>query len=400
MPRSNQFRHQSYPTVPEIVPTRHVLNVDPGPADFERLHCRHNVQQVVLVPGTFAGDDPFNVVGTLRTIADRLPVGSRNVHDLADRVADKMRDAFSRVADDVGNFTNDFAQRFEELVGGDPQVMLLNPIWSGQNHHFARADLAVRLINHLDSQDLFRGEQVLLWGHSHAGNGFALLSNLLANDEQAVGRFFESCGQPEAEHWQRAHRILKTGASPHPLAKHVTTVTFGTPVRYGWDTNGIHQVYHVLFDRAADDGTQITTAPLFLPHSIGDMLAARHGDWVQAFAITGTDVVPPAPGPIERNRLIAELLLQGLEPPELTFDTQLIPGKHLQHLCARWKTGTRCHTDGHNLLVDYQPCGRTMLGQPIEASVFGHGVATTIDWLPAHLDLLLKRMDLSGERRT
>jgi hypothetical protein len=41
-----------------------------------------------------------------------------------------------------------------------------------------------------------------------------------------------------------------------------------------------------------------------------------------------------------------------------------------------------------------------MLGQPIEASVFGHGVATTIDWLPAHLDLLLKRMDLSGERRT
>lgn len=65
--------------------------------------------------------------------------------------------------------------------------------------------------------------------------------------------------------------------------------------------------------------------------------------------------------------------------PGLTFDTQLIPGEYLQHLCARWKTGTRCHADGHNLLVDYQPSGRTVLGQPIEASVFGHGVATTTD---------------------
>jgi len=122
----------------------------------------------------------------------------------------------------------------------------------------------------------------LLWGHSHGGNGIALLSNLLANDELSVDHFFESCGYPDAEHWQRAHHILKTGASPHPLAKHVRAVTFGTPVRYGWDTNGIREVYHVLFDRAADDETQMTTAPLFPPHSIDDMLAATTTDWLPA----------------------------------------------------------------------------------------------------------------------
>ncbi len=127
MPRNNRFRHQTYPTAPEIVPTRHVLTVDPGFTDFERLHSRHNVQQVVLVPGTFAGDDPFNVVEMLRSIADRLPVRSQNVHDLVDRVAEKMRNAVNRVADDIGNYTNDFAQRFEDLVGGDLRVMLLNP---------------------------------------------------------------------------------------------------------------------------------------------------------------------------------------------------------------------------------------------------------------------------------
>lgn len=212
------------------------------------------------------------------------------MHDLVDRVIEKMRDASSRVANNIGNYTNDFAQRFEDLVGGDPQMTLLNPTLSGQNHHFARADLAVRLINHLDSHGLTSGDQILLWGHSHGGNGIALLSNLLANDELSVDHFFESGGYPDAEHWQRAHRILKIGASPHPLAKHVTAVTFGTPVRYGWDTNGIREVYHVLFDRAAGDGTQMTTAPLFSRHSIDDMLAARYGDWVQAFAITGTDV--------------------------------------------------------------------------------------------------------------
>lgn len=395
MPRQNQFRHQPYPTAPQIRPSRQILNVDPGNVDFGRLHTRHGVQEVVLVPGTFAGDDPFNIVGTLRSIADRIPAGGTVIDSIADRVAELTQQAFNRAADDVGNYSAEFAARFEELVGGDPRVSILTPTWTGQNHHLARADLAVRLLDFLDRQELHRGEQVLLWGHSHAGNGFALLSNLLANDHSSVEQFFEACGYPEEEHWKRAHRTLRTAQSPHPLARHVTAVTFGTPVRYGWDTDGLHGLYHILFDRPADDGTAITTHPVFPPHPVSDMMEASWGDWVQAFAIAGTDVVPPSPGMMERNTQMAELLLNGLQPPELTIDTRLIPVEHLRHLCARWKTGTRCHADGHNLLVDYVLSGRELLGLPVEFSVFGHGVATTIDWLPAHLDLLLRRMDLS-----
>ncbi len=396
MPRRNQFRHQSYPTRPVVPATRHVLNVDPGNVDFGRLHSQHAVRQVILVPGTFAGDDPFNIVGTLRSIARKVPAASAVIDGIADRVAEVTQDVFSQVAEDVGNYCPEYARRLEELAGGDPHVVLLKPTWSGQNHHFARADLAVRLLDYLDRQDLHRGEQILLWGHSHAGNGFALLSNLLVNDRQLVDQFFEACGQPDEEHWRRAHRTLKSSPSPHPLARHVTVVTFGTPVRYGWDTDGLHGLYHILFDRASEDGTQTTTHPIYPPHTVADMMEAEYGDWVQAFGIAGTDVVPPAPGPIERNRAIASLLLNGLEPPELTIDTRLIPVEHLQHLCARWKTGTRCHADGHNLLVDYVPCGREILGRPLETSVFGHGVATTVDWLPAHLNLLLRRMDLAA----
>ncbi len=397
MPQHNQFRHQSYPTTPTVAPTRHVLKVNPEPTDFARLHTQHSVRKVILVPGTFAGDDPFNISGTLNAIASRLPVGGGVlVRQLAELISEKTRDSFQSLAEDVGNYTPEFIHRFEALTGGDPQVELLNPAWTGQNHHFARADLAMRLLDHLDRLDLFNNETILLWGHSHAGSGFAQLSNLLANDPESIELFFEACGHPQEPHWQRAYRTLKSNPSPHPLARHVAAVTFGTPVRYGWDTNGFSAIYHVLFDRGTQGGDSITTKPLFPAHPIGEMLNAVHGDWVQAFAIAGTDVVPPAPGPIERNKQIAQVLLNGLTPAIETIDTRLIPVKQLRQLCARWKQGTRCHTDGHNLLVDYQPSGRIVGDRPVEQSVFGHGVATTVDWLPAHLALLLKRMDIAA----
>lgn len=397
MPQFNQFRHQSYPTTPAIAPTRHVLNVNPEPTDFARLHTRHGVRKVILVPGTFAGDDPFNISGTLNSIAGRLPAGGGIlVHQLAERISVMTQDSFRSLAEDVGNYTPEFTHRFETLTGGDPQVEVLDPAWSGQNHHFARADLAIRLLDHLDRLDLFHNETILLWGHSHAGSGFALLSNLLANDPESIEVFFEACGHPQESHWERAYRTLKSNPSPHPISRHVAAVTFGTPVRYGWDTNGLSAIYHVLFDRATQGGDSITTKPLFPAHPIGEMLSAAHGDWVQAFAIAGTDVVPPAPGPIDRDKKIAQVLLNGLAPAPETVDVRLIPVKQLRQLCARWKQGTRCHTDGHNILVDYQPSGRIVADRPVEQSVFGHGVATTVDWLPAHLALLLKRMDIAA----
>ena len=393
MPANNRFRHQSYPTTPQITPTRHVLNMDPGPVDFGRLHTHHSVRQVIVVPGTFVGSDPFNIAGTLRSVPRQLPVIGPRIHAVADRIERRIQEIIDKVADDTGNYTEEYTQYFERLVGGDPEVLLLDPSWTGQNHHFARADLAVRLLNHIVSLNLVLPEQVLLWGHSHAGNGFALLSNLLANHRHSVDRFFEACGRPDEEHWRVAYQTLKSSQSPHPLAVNVTVAAFGTPVRYGWDTDGINRLYHILFDRGADNPIQATTQPVF-PPVVKDIIEATYGDWVQAFAIAGTDVVPPTPGQIERNRQIAELLMNGLEDPALTTDTSLIPVRRFRHLCARWKTGTRCHTDGQNLLVDYHPGHPQQL--PDVADVFGHGIATKLQWLPAHLALLLNRMDVNA----
>jgi hypothetical protein len=391
MPANNRFRHQPYPTRP-VRPTKFLTlkhTVDPS-VDFKRLHAEFKVREVVLVHGTFMGSDPFAVVEIMKAIAGDGWVG-KAMRSIANKIAANTKAMADKISKDVANYSTDYRDRFQKLVGTDPQVKILDPTWSSQNHHFARADLAVRLLVHLYELGLDAGhERVLLWGHSHAGNGFALLSNLLANDPETVARFFAAGGEDQPKHWRKAHAILKAEPSPAPLAKAVIIASFGTPVRYGWDTNGYHKLIHVSHHRS-EQPQQSTTKPLFPPHSIGDIFQAKHGDWVQAFALAGTDVSPPTS--FNNNKAYSKLFERGVSPIETTLELKFIFPKALRELCGRWKHGIRCHEDGLNLLVQYEPCGRKMVTRrPIEESMFGHGVATVEEWLPRHLQLILESL--------
>ncbi len=77
----------------------------------------------------FAGKDPFNIAGTLRAVPEHLPVIGAQLHSAADSIENATQDIFSAVAEDTGNYTDEFTRRFEDLVGGDPQVALLDPTW-------------------------------------------------------------------------------------------------------------------------------------------------------------------------------------------------------------------------------------------------------------------------------
>lgn len=387
MPEHNRFRHQPYPTVPAILPVRTTLSVtNDESVDFSKLHTEHSVRAVMVVHGTFMGDDPFAVSEILDRMADSASVLSAGFRYLADNLREKTKALTSTLSKDVANYSSEFCDRFRQLVGGDPSVEA-GPRWTSQNHHGARAELAVRLLVRLIGLELRDDERVLLWGHSHAGNAFAILTNLLANDRESVDRFFAAVGEQKDESWQIARSVLAESGSPHPLAKNVLIAAFGTPVRYGWDPQGYRHLIHILHDRNAPAPDTFFTSPLFPPHKIKDVLNARFGDWVQAFAIAGTDVAAPTSSAL--NASLAEVLEAGLVEPEHELDTRFITPQRLRNACAWWKTGTRCHSDGHNILVQYKSSGRTTrLGQPVEDAVFGHGVATTIDWLPAHLALL------------
>jgi hypothetical protein len=195
MPRNNHFRHQSYPTAPGGPVEFHELAVvDPMPGALAGLHVRHRISRVVLVHGTFMGADPFGISSTLNALADSLPLAGGPLRLLAAQLQERTQPLVTRLARDLGNYTQDFQLLFQQLVGDDPQIEFPQTPWSSENHHLARAELAVMLLEQLLSRPLAEDQRVLFWGHSHAGNAFAILSNLLANHPESVDRFFAAAG--------------------------------------------------------------------------------------------------------------------------------------------------------------------------------------------------------------
>jgi hypothetical protein len=248
----------------------------------------------------------------------------------------------------------------------------------------------VRILLQLLQRPVPASQKIILWGHSHAGNAFAILTNLLANDRAAVERFFQATGQ-SSEMWTAVRDHLRSSPTPHPLSKQLMVVTFGTPVRYGWDTSGCDQLLHVLHHRSEQDPAAITCKPLYPLYPVAEVIKATWGDWVQSFAVAGTDVASPTSRAI--NLRLSEVLQSGLADPQIDETLEKLKPASFQALCARWKAATRCHSDGLNLLVQYEPSGlTTAFGTALESSLFGHGVYTTTPWLASHLQLLLDVM--------
>lgn len=397
MPADNRFRHQPYPTKPTLDPVVQDLTVElDEPPDFGRLHTRLGVQQVLLVHGTFMGTDPIGVHAMMNGLVERRasPAMQLALKPLISKLSAQTKKVTDTLTGEVANYNEAYRREFQELCGGDPIVRRLE--WSSSNNHLARAGLAVRLINWLTDRELEDGlepgrDRVLLWGHSHAGNGFALLSNLLANDRASVARFFDSVGNALGEEGEAAKAILEASPSPHPWADSLLIATFGTPVRYGWDTNGYRRLVHVTHHRAFDDEHPERTIPAV---SIGcedssfsktqrlilDVLAARHGDWVQTFAVAGTDL--PAAGFKAEDQALRRFLESNLDE-----DTPEKIRERFPIVCERWKTATRLHTDGRNLLIEFEKKGVTRFGLSHQA-VLGHGIYTLRPWLPAQLALV------------
>lgn len=388
MPANNRFAHQNYPTRPVLSPRLITLrSVEPVAGAAAELHTRVRIGRVIVVHGTFVGNDPFAVAETLKSLGSGVPLIGEQLEKMAEMIQQNTQPVTNSVIQDMGTYTEVFRDQFQSLVGDDPVVELLNPTWSSQNHHFARADLAVRLIHQMLMRPPMPGQRILLWGHSHAGNAFAMLTNLLANERNSVDQFFAAVGEQEEPHWKTVQNALRSVGGPHPLSQSVVIVAFGTPVRYGWDVHGCAQLIHVLHHRPHDPATPFLTKPLFPAQTLPDVMSATWGDWIQAFAVAGTDVVSAAT--LDENDRLTNLLERNLVEPVHELDTRFIPTARLRNTCYRWKQGTRCHTDGLNLLLNYQPSGESVLGVPLESIVFGHGVATTVKWLPAHLRLVL-----------
>ncbi len=324
-----------------------------------------NVAAVYLVHGTFVGDD---ALGLLSGFSRFFPQSGQALREMSKRLAD-------HVMGDVGNYTPEFARLFEKSIQVPQRSRI--PVrlfrWSSENHHIGRADGAVRLIAELASLELEPGQRVMLWGHSHAGNVFALATNLLSGDAETIKRFFDAAriyyrwpwlGCIDIPLWRRVRLSLESGR--RPLAENpLDMVTFGTPIRYGWDRAGYAKLLHFVHHRPA---AGVPDYRAVFPKQLDDVLTAKGGDYVQQLGIAGTNL---APAPIWWRTWLADRRL----------DRILEPNTSPLNLRERYALGMRVPHEGTTLLVDY--------GQP-EASITehhaGHAVYTRTKWLAFHAE--------------
>ena len=379
MPRENRFAHQftsqALPTSPYLVlqPPAPLPSDAPRPPTLQQAAAdwrASGVTLVYLVHGTFAGDDAVGLLAPVARMAPRLGTVLRRWH----------KSVVDLVIGDTGNYTADYQRRFAAIVNGDQtqSIEIRRFDWSGQNNHLGRSDAAVRLISRM-LEDVQQGHRrVVLWGHSHAGNVFALVSNLLAADPQTREEFFRAAGcyfrgpwagRIETAPWRRVVAALDQQRDlVHQLELDI--VTFGMPIRYGWDSGGFRRSLHFV--------NHIPTAQLAVyrapfPPRLYRLLMAADGDFVQQIGIAGTNLIP---FPLALRSVCADWSL----------DAFLQAGVSRRSIWKRLRAGTRVSHEGTTLLVDYGSQSARW-----EGHVFGHAVYTRERWLPFHIEEVARR---------
>jgi hypothetical protein len=374
------FRHQPYTAQSPRVP-HYYLRASLGPAigtrEFQRrmhdvgkaLHAA-GVCVIYLVHSSFAALDSASI---LAAVARHYRAGGSSIR----RIAAKLVDADSHNA---GNYTFHYAGLLEATVGDDAHPLPVRLVsWSSENHHLGRADAAVRMIDELAAVELPPGQRVMFWGHGHAGNVFAIMSQLLSADTAAVEQFFDAAavyyrwpftGLIDIPVWHRVRQLL-TRDRERLLRRPCDWVTFGTPVRYGWKMRDGDNLLHFIHHRPAAAGPAHLAV---FPPRTEEVLDSAYGDYLQQVGIAGTDD-PPSPL-VWRSWLADRRLGRLFSPDDEPAD-----------LAGRLQTGMRVPDCGTSLLVDY--------GVPSGAAaeqLAGHAVYTRLEWMLFHAEQIVERL--------
>lgn len=383
------FSHQSYraPVAEDcytIVQAPEQVDADQAYHAFNRMIEQRRIAKLWLVHGTFGGDDGF---GLLSLAADRAP----GLLTLLGITGDDLRGinkAWKDALDGPDGFNGAYAAEFNRQLNR-PDFVDGAFVWGSENNHLDRAHAAVRLIHQLLEAQLPPDAGIMLWGHSHGGNVFALMTHLLANDPEARERFFEigKLVYGDDPSWQAVYRELSQTAGPHPLGSRIDIVTFGTPVRYAWNERGHRGLVHFVHHRT-DEKLAVEVAPCRTQVLCGldAIRTARYGDWIQAFAIDGTDSPPLNPTRREANAAFAELFAALPPAPDESRPLAALAywARRISFLQRSW--GIRVSAQGHTMLVDYGESAQRLLG---------HGVYMDQAWLPFHAGAVAKY--LSGD---
>ncbi len=291
---------------------------------------------------------------------------------------DSTKKLIDEYAKDAGNFSTDYVEQFEKAINRNVSrpIACTRCLWSSEHHHLGRALAAVQLISKLrticEELKLGVGDRVLVQAHGQAGLVLALASNLLAPVEssgrktllQTLKSYLLQTNQtPEGKAQlngiEQLASLLPTGNTLNGASLDI--VTFGTPVRYGWDPSGLGKLFHVVNHRPMRIDGKRWLAKMELPQITMEMPIAWGGDYVQQLAVAGSDAMPTSLEAQASNKALWELL----EPYD-GFERWLE--------CAR--KSVRCANDGTCLLVGYKDS--TGSTNPRD-HLFGHAAYTRMN---------------------
>jgi hypothetical protein len=253
---------------------------------------------------------------------------------------------------DAGNFTAGYVESFQKAINRKVSrpIVCTRELWSCEHHHLGRATAACVLLDRFRAlateQQLGMGDRILVQAHGQAGLVLALASNLLCPSPitgrkklfELLTSYAKQAQDPKlAAVIQRIERPLVSGTLVNGAS--LDAVTYGTPVRYGWDPSGLGKLLHVINHRVLRTDGKKWLAKMELPQITMEMPIAWGGDYVQQLAVAGCDAVPKTEQAKAANKAIWELV----EPWD-GFERWLE--------CAR--KSVRCPNDGDCLLVDYK----------------------------------------------
>lgn len=305
----------------------------------------HQIKNIFFMHGTFVGDDPFHL---LSLIEDTF---LESDHLIISKFKNQTRKLGAVLTKDLGNFSEDHVNLIENFIADDIKVE--NITWSSANHHYARVSACLNLIKKLSQIKIDKKSKILFLGHSHAGQIFALMSQMINHQNMAIKliKILEFDDNKEKEILSNLKKIK--------MMNFIFT-TFGSPSRYSWELNKKTQLIHFINHRTKD----------FLGGQSKNFLTTKDGDYIQQWGVPGSDMISP----IKKEQLINEKLNELLG---VGYDHEIFRENiQFRH---------RLHNQGHHYLVDYNDQGKT---PNFLKTGFGHGVYTKLDLLPFHLHLI------------
>jgi len=317
---------------------------------------RAGVRRIVFVHGTFVGDDPLSLVAAMRVLLGKLnPALEHTVRALTKAKSDQL-------LGDFANYSPEYVSLFGDALGGD--IPCTSLVWPSANHHLARLRGAISLVRTLAAEPVSDGRTLLL-GHSHAGQVFALLTQLLY--PSATGGELLAIAKEAGEDLSVFSPALKRLARAR-----LDLVTFGMPPRYGFASSDRYRLLHIVNHR----GQEPRAGSLF------GVLQTIDGDYIQQWGIAGSDL--PAGTALERrlNERIDRLLGHGMD---------------VKQWLANIRHRARVSEHGHTLLVDYGDQGTGFVPN-CQSTVFGHGVYTAYEAMLFNSRLIVERFYSDGRK--